>query len=64
MDRKQIVDIANFLGDDMTREQAITLMDEVRGLGIGDKLYVADYLQGGQLYTLIMEHFAEIGEPY
>ena len=64
MDRKQIVDIANFLSDGMTQDQAFQLMDEIRSMGIDDKLYIADYLAGGPLYTLITEHFAEIGEPY
>ena len=64
MDRKQVVDIANFLSDSITQDQALQLMDEIRSMGIDDKLYIADYLAGGPLYTLIMEHFAEIGEPY
>ena len=53
--------IAKFLGDDMTPEQANSLMDEIRGWSLDGKFYIADYINGGPLYTVIREHLAEIG---
>ena len=61
MTRQEVMAIAEFLGDDMTDEQAVKLMDEVRRLGEDDKYYLYDYLPGSKLYTLLSEHFGEMG---
>lgn len=62
--RQEVLAIARFLGDDMTSEQVDSLMDEIRGWSLEGKFYIADYLNGGPLYTAIREYLAEIGECY
>ena len=62
--RQEVLAIAEFLGDAMTPGQANSLMDEVREWSLDGKFYIADYLNGGPLYTSIREHLAEIGACY
>lgn len=62
--KQEVLAIANFLGDDMTPKQTNSLMDEIREWSLDGKFYIADYLNGGPLYTSIREHLAEIGACY
>ena len=62
--KQEVLAIAEFLGDNMTSDQVNSLIDEIRGWSLDGKFYIADYLDGGPLYTAIREHLAEIGEYY
>jgi hypothetical protein len=57
----EIEAVVNFLGNNMTEEQAIQLCDEVRGLGLNDKYVIEDVSLGTPLYTYIREHLSELG---
>lgn len=53
--------ISEFLGHEMTDEQAQRLMDEARELSIADKQYLLQQLPGGPLYTEMSMHNGEMG---
>ena len=48
---EQLLDLADFLGEDMTSEQAARLMDDARQLSIADKERMLDKLHATPLYT-------------
>jgi hypothetical protein len=53
--------IAEFLGNEMTDEQATRLMDDARELSIADRERLVNVLPGGPLYTEMSMHDAEMG---
>ena len=61
---EQLLDLADFLGEDMTEKQAAQLMDEARLLSIADKERMLDKLNGSALYTEMSMHNAEMGGFY
>ena len=60
MTANEMIAIAEFLGADMTDEQATRLMDEARELSISDRERLLDTLPGGQLYTEMSMHDGEM----
>jgi hypothetical protein len=61
MNAENIIAIANFLGDAMTDEQAVQLMDEARQLSIADCEYIMDRINGGPFYTEMTMYDGEMG---
>ena len=58
----EFIAIAEFLGDDMTDEQAERLMDEARAdLSIADMALLLDKLPGGAFYTQLSMYSGEMG---
>jgi hypothetical protein len=57
----EILTIAEFLGENMTNDQADTLMDHARELGIRDKEILKANLPGTPLYTEMSMHEGEMG---
>lgn len=57
----ELIAIADFLGDEMTEEQSIRLMDDARSLSIADRERLLNALPGGPLYTEMSMHNAEMG---
>ena len=64
MTANEMMAIAEFLGDDMTDEQATRLMDMARGMSIADRERLYDAIPGGPLYTELSMHNAEMGGLY
>lgn len=59
---ENIAAIANFLGSEMTEEQAKRLMDEARSsCSISDLERLRSVLDGGPLYTELSMHQGEMG---
>ena len=58
---RDILIIANFLGSNMTEEQADDLMASVRDLSIADREMLLYNLEGGPLYTRLSMNNAEMG---
>lgn len=52
----ELLAIADYLGDNMTDEQTIKLMDEARSLSIADSDLLFNKLTGGQFYTEMNMH--------
>jgi hypothetical protein len=61
MTANEMMAIAEFLGGDMTDEQASRLMDEAREMSIADRERLLNALPGGPLYTEMSMHDAEMG---
>lgn len=61
MNANELIAIAEFLGDDMTDEQATRLMDGARELSIADRERLLNTLPGGPLYTEMSMHDGEMG---
>lgn len=59
-DAETLLAIAEFLGDEMTDEQASRLMDEARKLSIADRERLLNQLHGGRLYTEMSMHNGEM----
>lgn len=60
MTANDIIAIANFLGDEMTNEQSIQLIDEARQLSIVDRERLYNVIHG-PLYTELSMHDGEMG---
>ena len=58
---KEVLAIVEFLGDDITDDQASKLMDEIKGMSIVEKEIIMDRLNGGAMYTEMTMHDAEMG---
>jgi hypothetical protein len=58
---ENILAIANFLGEAMTEEQSVQLMDEVRELSIADQEMLLANINGGPLYTELSMYDGEMG---
>ncbi len=56
MKTANLLAIAEFLGDEMTDEQASRLMDEARQLSVADREHLLNTLPGGPLYTEMSMH--------
>lgn len=56
----ELLAIADFLGDDITDEQAENLMDEARQLSISDRERILNVV-GGKFYTQMSMHDGEMG---
>ena len=61
MTENEMIAIAEFIGDDMTDEQATRLMDEAREMSIAGRERLLNALPGGPLYTEMSMHDAEMG---
>ena len=61
MTANEILAIADFLGDEMTDEQAARLMDGCRQLSVTDRERLLATLCGGNLYTELSMHAHEMG---
>ncbi len=62
MTTNELIAIANFLGDELTDDQADRLMNEVRqSVSIADREVVLSCLNGGKLYTALRENERELG---
>lgn len=57
----ELLVVAEFLGNEMTEEQAERLMDEARNLSIEDRERLLNTLPGGPLYTEMGMHDREMG---
>ena len=57
----ELLAIAEFLGDEMTADQASQLMDEARHLSIADRERLLAYCPGTDFYTELSMHDAELG---
>jgi hypothetical protein len=58
---ENLLSIAEFLGDNMTNEQADELMSHARELSISDREVLLAELPGGPLYTEMSMHDGEMG---
>lgn len=56
----EVLAIAEFLGDEITEEQTLRLMDEIRSLSISDREYLLKRING-LLYTELSMHDGEMG---
>ena len=61
MTANELIAIAEFLGNDMTTEQATRLIDDARELSISDRESLLNTLPGGKLYTEMSMHDGEMG---
>jgi hypothetical protein len=61
MTAENIIAIANFLGDAMTYDQSVQLMDEARQLSIADCERIFHEIDGGPMYTQISMYDGEMG---
>ena len=57
---QNILAIAEFLGDEMTDDQAIRMIDEIKKLSIADREIIYQHIEG-RLYTEMSMHNAEMG---
>ena len=61
MTANEILAIADFLGDEMTDEQAARLMDGCRQLSVADRERLSATVCGGNLYAELSMHAREMG---
>ena len=61
MTRNEILAVTNFLGDNITIEQADQLMDEARQLSMADIEWLYNNVEGGPLYTDLSMTMGEMG---
>jgi hypothetical protein len=57
----EILIIVEFLGDEMSDDQAERLMDDCQMLSVAAREYVLASLDGGKLYTALSTHNREMG---
>ena len=60
-DKETILDIAEFLGDEMTEDQAVRLMDLARLLAPADVHWLYERVPGGHLLTHLSMWLGESG---
>lgn len=61
MNLNDFINIANFLGDDMTEEECSKLMDKAKEELSSDELTTLSANVGGDFYTSVRENMAERG---